>query len=264
MSGISTVVLTAAAAIAVPAFSGVPVEAPPPIAAATLSDHGNFRVQITAYNNAQVRVEDLITTHRQSCVELGPEVCRIDKLTMPGGEYSATGQLRLRFASGHARSFIDNVTKAADRVSFDITATDAQQRDLNAAQIRLSQELANAQVQILERIVAGDDKALRSAALTKKGQLERELLSLNEQLQSAEAQFGEETVEIVYRDPRNSRSSFISRQWKEGLGLFGVFAAGAAGFAILTVLYLGIIGFAFLKMRRFAVRRGLIKGRDPA
>lgn len=233
----------------------------PPIQPVTVAETPgveNYRVSFSTDSNSSEALDQLIDEHRKQCLELDPAVCLVETFRKPAEEYRS-GELKLRLSSGNAQPFINAITRSADNVAFQVNIVPERRRANSLAEHQLSVTLIEWQLLKLGEAAQSADRDTQRAATDRIARLTRELTSAQERADRTAQPFGAETVTISYTNDSGRGSSRFSRQINELLELFGLFALGAVGIAILTAIYFGIIGFALLKMRKWAVRLGLLK-----
>ncbi|MFC4292628.1 hypothetical protein ACFOWX_09415 [Sphingorhabdus arenilitoris] len=209
------------------------------------------------------QIATVIEKHRLACTRLGANICRIEEVSFPNANvYRPTGMLKLRFANGRSEPFVQSIISS--RKSGIVDRQDSGyggRQEVNVPQLLLEKELLLAERKQMEAKKEGIDAELDSFLKRKLNDVDRELERIEEQLKEKEQKFGSEELEISYDEMRNNSSNGYDRMREELwiVLLYGFF--GSLGIALITVVYLGILAFAFLGLRKLAQKWGLIKGK---
>jgi hypothetical protein len=200
----------------------------------------------------------LAKTHMAKCKALGPSRCQVVESMPPGSDYGGNGSVRLLLAAGTAAAFMTELSQADPEAGMTLNrATDAP----NRADRELERQLLQAQLDELTSIDTTGSDEVRSVVERKRSDVEAKLGQIARDLaQQAEAA-AFDTVSLTYDGPNGSNPSPLNRELGEAGTMFvlGVFVV--SGVAILTALYFGILGFAFLWLRKIAAKRGLFKAK---
>ncbi|MBL8647474.1 MAG: hypothetical protein JNL46_09470 [Sphingosinicella sp.] len=237
--------------IANPAFSSTNLEIP--------QDYSNlssdeYRVSFHIIENDSL---SLMQKHKEKCNKLGPTRCRILQF-MPGSDIDGEqGSIRFLLLEGSTPSFISEVsksTKSGFAVSHENRITPQQQDDLI-----VERQLLFAQREEILSIKESDSEKFSMIVQNKRSEIESRITNIERQLKNYSKSQSVDTLYISY-EKRNFRNSRWKRDIEEYGGIFFMAILAISGIALLTGIYFGIIFLVFLWLKKFSVKRGLLKG----
>lgn len=200
----------------------------------------------------------LAKAHMAKCKALGPPRCQVVESMPPGSDQGGNGSVRLLLAAGTAAAFMTELSQADPEAGMTLNrATDTP----NRVDRELERQLLQAQLDELASIDTTGSDGMRSMVEHKRSDVEAKLGQIARDL-ARQAEAGAlDTVSLTYHDPDGSTPSRLNRELGEAGTMFvlGIFVV--SGVAILTALYFGILGFAFLWLRKIAAKRGLLRAK---
>ena len=214
--------------------------------------------------NFQVDAESgraLADRHRRMCEEARDQACRVIKFD-PGlndGQEYMTAEMEL--APGSGPEFLEMLARSSRSAGFDLTQSQARMNPReDPAELRLDQRLLSRQIEELLELENSTPADARDALKRRTERLSRELDRVTERLGRASATPAADLIRVSYHDPSQSGRSFWRTDTGEFVLMSGLALLAVTGVALLTVIYFGILAFGFLRFRKFARKRGLIKG----
>lgn len=204
----------------------------------------------------------LIAEHKQLCESLGANRCMVEVFSPERSDYA--GQqiaLRLRLPAGSAPAMIGSLGKLGKGAGFKLEQNSNYQGSANSqAEVALRRSLLLVQQTKLRELQASASADQQSAISRQFSSISSQLTQIDQQLATAAAKPRSDVLTITYQDPSASYRPQSWRKLDELLGTFGMALLAVTGIALLTILYFAIMGLGFLWVRRFARRRGLLKG----
>ena len=211
-----------------------------------------------AFKSADDKLRALMLDHKAKCEALGPARCRVQEFSPDGWQGQQSQVLNLRFAPGQARSFMDTIARTNGDVGFTINSDQPITRYDPIDDVQLRIVLLEAQRQKLETLKAGASEARLTVILRNVSRIESELASLKQQLGQKAKLPESELLNISYQSSKPYAQSRSDRQLEELWKMFLLSLLVVTGVAVLTVVYLGIIGLALVGLKRLAVRLGFL------
>lgn len=199
----------------------------------------------------------LAQDHKSKCEALGPSKCRVIQFT-PDPNW---GSVKLLLAPGTSSGFMASISKTTANVgftSYDGGMGSPTQRDMG--DLKLRKQLLEAQKEKLSSLQSPSSDLDRQQLLSMQASVEGQLKQVDAQMGRFGKNPATETLSINYNVEGRNRRNDLGRA-VEDMGpkfLIGIVIVTAV--ALLTALYFGIIGLAFLWLRKFAIKRGLLKG----
>jgi hypothetical protein len=204
----------------------------------------------------------MITEHKKLCESQGSSRCQVEEFSSERNDYGgAQIALRLRLPSGTAPALIASLGKLGKEAGFKVEQNPGYQHSENSqAELKLRRTMLLAQQAKLRELQASASADQQSVINRQFGSISSQLAQLDQQLAISVVKPRSDVLMINYQDPSASHRTRTSRQLDEMLSGFGLALLAVTGVALLTVLYFAIMGLGFLWVRRFARRRGLLKG----
>ena len=210
---------------------------------------------------SETELKSLMLTHKKKCTEFGRSNCQVYEIGSPNDSYENSGLLKLRFAPNVAETFIADVFARASLGS--VSRSDQGNRNDSGhdpKELQLQKTLLQAQREKLRLMENSADADSRRFIASKLVDVDSQIRRIDEQLVKKANEFGVEEVTMIYshRDGvgyDHRRRSDLNKVFD--MLLYGLI--GSVGIALITVLYLGTIGFSFLGLRKLAIKVGLLK-----
>jgi len=235
----------------------------PPMEVAGVSDwettreysNPSIRIQITA---TEGDLDGLIALHRKKCSALKSR-CRITAQQIRGEDGSGSALLRLIAPAAEAKELVQQIAAEIGDAGFSMYREAGRQSSV-ASSTRVEREMLLAQHKALIALAATaspeEANAIAQRVATLTASLRRmDVLAAPTRTTSPDL-IG---VEISYSAPSNYRS----RDWDQMKEMFEKSILISLSVALITVLYLGVIGFGLLGLRKLAIKTGLLKDRLP-
>lgn len=237
--------------IANPAFSSVDLE--------ILRDYANsssdeYRVNFQIIENNSL---SLMQEHKEKCEKFGLTRCRVLQF-IPGSDLDGRqGTIRFLLSEGTAPSFISEISKSTKNgFSFSYEDRRASQQKDN---LIIEKKLLLAQRKEILSIEESDSEQFNMIVQNKRSEIESRIARIEQELKNSRKTQSVDTLNISY-----AKRDFIKSHWQRNIeeysGIFVMSILAVSGIALLTGIYLGIIFLVFLWLKKFSVKRGLLKG----
>lgn len=213
-------------------------------------------------DSAEQRVAAYLKKHKKQCDEIGLPDCQILGFSINEYDHNS-GHLIMAVAPDRVDAFVQQLTDVDfdDGISVNLNdqAQSGQPRQSPEEQA-VESRLLTLQRESLEAIIDSEDAAMRAAA-------RRHLRSIDSQIERLETEVAETLAEqaetpgaVTVRINYNSQAGGphrdrLSDAIDEVLTMFFFSLAAVFGVAILTAVYFGILGTAFLRFRKFWRRK---------
>ena len=209
------------------------------------------------FNIIDDNVGILSRDHKQKCEKLGLSRCRVIEFMPGGNDYGQLGSIRILLAQGTAADFLADIsksTKSGFRVHQENRRHSKSQEEYD-----LEKKLLYAQRETLSSVKKEGSDDFNESLQRKSAEIESSINRIERELSNLRKNKALDTIYITY-EKRNHRYSRWSRDLDQAGGIFVISILVISGIALLTAIYFGIIFLVFLWLRRFSIKRGLLKG----
>ncbi|CAN5415433.1 hypothetical protein BH11PSE5_BH11PSE5_07870 [soil metagenome] len=201
--------------------------------------------------------EHLAQDHKSRCERLGPARCRVVEFNPLRGEGYGSPSIKFILAGGTAPAFMSDISKSSPN-GFTIQR-DGQDAARRQADRKLEKHLLQAQRDRLNSLENSGPAERDSLIQQKRSVIEANLANIDRELSASQERPKIDVLSVDY-SVRDQGQSWMNRKLNEIGEVLGLGVLIVTGTALLTALYLGILGFAFLWLRKVAIKRGLLKG----
>jgi hypothetical protein len=229
------------------------------------SQGGLVKRELLNFTVKTAEMRGLILRHKEKCVKAGLEKCRVQYLRIPDNiNHEQSGQLTLRFAPDLAERYVFDITSEPADQSF--VRSDRNDHpnsgEYSLKEQNLERELLLIHQKKLRSMEGVTDNEIKFSVGRRLSLIDQRIREIDEKIALLSNEFGVHEVTINYNDSRYQGHGGGIRPlpWINvfDMAIYGL--VGSVTVALMTMLYLGTIGFSFLGLRRLAQKVGLIKG----
>jgi hypothetical protein len=203
------------------------------------------------------KTDRLAQEHKSKCEKLGPVRCRVLEFNPGRADYSSAS-IKFILASGSASTFMSDISRSTPN-GF-TSSGEMQSATRRQADLELDRQLKQAQRDRLISLENSSPAERVPPILLKRSSIETALADIDTELSALKESRNIDALSIDYT-ARDQGQSRLKQQFNELGEMFILGSLIVTGTALLTALYLGILAFAFLWLRKFAIKRGLFKVR---
>jgi hypothetical protein len=218
-----------------------------------------YEVSITV---PRATISELMETHRKKCLDLGGKKCQVYEYQSPNPDYPVQGSLKLRFAPSLAEPFVDDLasgSSSSGATGMTRRVESRRHEGQSVDQSKLDIMLLQVQRDKLKSLEENADRSMQRIISAKISGIDNQISNFEDQISQIKPKIGMDEVNISYIDtnqPQNSsQKSDLEKLWQ--IILYGLI--GSIGIALVTMLYLGTIGFSLLWLRKLARKFGLLQ-----